>query len=110
MKVHLIKEKTIRHFIAQYPGCRASFEEWFTKLKLADWNVPTDIKHTFPNTDLLGNGSFRVIFNIAGNRYRMICKYAFGESAMHMFVCWIGTHAAYDILCRDGMQYKINIY
>ncbi len=110
MKVHLIKEKTIRNFIAQYPGSRISFEEWVTKLKLADWNVPADIKQTFPTVDLLGKGSSRVIFDIAGNRYRMIGKYAFGETAIHLFVCWIGTHAAYDALCRNGMQYKINIY
>jgi mRNA interferase HigB len=84
MRVHLIKEKTIRLFIAQYPGSRLSFEEWLTKVKLADWELPGDIKYTFPSADLLGKGSSRVIFDIAGNRYRLIGKYAFGGIEMHL--------------------------
>ena len=110
MKVHLIKEKTIRHFVAQYAGSKTSFEEWLTKVKLADWTVPGDFKNTFPTADLVGRGSFRVIFDIAGNRYRMICKYAFGDTEVHVFVCWIGTHAEYDKLCREEKQYSINVY
>lgn len=110
MKVHLIKEKTIRNFVAQYAGSKVSFEEWLSKTKLADWNVPGDIKKTFPTADLLGSGSFRVIFNIGGNSFRMICKYGFGETEVHVFVCWIGTHAEYDKLCREEKQYTISVY
>ncbi len=40
----------------------------------------------------------------------MICKYAFGEKQVHLFVLWIGTHAEYDKLCKKGEQYTINIY
>lgn len=110
MKVHLIKEKTIRQFMAMYPGSKVSFAEWITKLKLADWQEPGDIKNTFPAADLLGRGTARVVFDIAGNRYRLIGKYAFGETQVHVFVCWIGTHAAYDTLCKEEKQYSVNIY
>ena len=110
MRVHLIKEKTIRDFVGQYAGSKLSFSEWLVKLRFADWELPGDIKKTFPSADLLGRGSFRVIFDIAGNRYRMICKYAFGETEVHLFVCWIGTHAAYNKLCGEGKQYTINTY
>lgn len=44
MKVHLIKEKTIRNFVAQYPGSKVFFEEWLTKVKLADWDVPGNLQ------------------------------------------------------------------
>lgn len=110
MKVHLIKEKTIRQFVEVYPGSRASFAEWITKVKLADWELPGDIQNTFPAADLLGRGSARVVFDIAGNRYRLIGKYAFGETQVRVFVCWIGTHAAYDTLCKEGKQYSVNVY
>ncbi len=110
MRVHLIKEKTIRLFVARYPGSKLSFEEWLTKIKLADWELPGDIRQTFPSADLLGNGSSRVIFDISGNRYRVIGKYAFGETEVHLFVCWIGTHADYDKLCIEEKQYTVNIY
>jgi mRNA interferase HigB len=34
---------------------------------MADWNEPGDISETFRSADLLGNGSNRVVFDIAGN-------------------------------------------
>lgn len=40
----------------------------------------------------------------------MICQYDFGETEVHLFVCWIGKHADYDRLCADREQYSINIY
>lgn len=110
MRVHLIKEKTIRNYVIKHAASRLSFEEWLSKIKLADWQVPADIKDTFPSADLLGAGSFRVIFDIRGNSFRIICKYSFGENELHLFVCWIGTHAEYDKLCKEEKQYKINVY
>ncbi len=110
MKIHLIKEKTIRKYILEQPASKAAFQDWLAKAKLANWNVPTDIKSIFPAADLLGKSSSRVVFDIAGNNFRMICKYGFGEEEVHLFVCWIGTHAEYDKLCSDTKQYTINIY
>lgn len=110
MKVHLIKELTIRNYIAKHSGSKTSFDEWISKIKFADWKIPGDIKKTFSSADLLGSGSFRVVFDIAGNNFRMICKYGFGRNEIHLFVCWIGTHAEYDKLCNQEKQYSINIY
>jgi mRNA interferase HigB len=79
MKIHLIKEKTIRNYVLGNVTSKIPFEEWLSKLKKADWNKPTDIKRTFGSADLLGKGSLRVVFDIGGNNYRLISKYAFGE-------------------------------
>jgi len=65
---------------------------------------------TFNSADILGNGSERVVFNIGGNKYRMICKYHFGETKVHLFVNWIGTHSEYTKLCNEGKQYTVNVY
>ena len=110
MKVHLIRNETIEAFARQNAQSRTSLEEWLTKIKNADWEKPADIQATFRSTDLLGKGSARVVFDIAGNHYRMICKYAFGDKQVHLFVCWIGTHAAYDGLCDNMGQFTVNIY
>ena len=40
----------------------------------------------------------------------MICKYYFGKSNVHLFVKWIGTHAAYTQLCDESKQYEIDMY
>jgi mRNA interferase HigB len=40
----------------------------------------------------------------------MICKYGFGENEIHLFICWIGTHAEYDKICKEGKQFTINVF
>ena len=110
MKIHLIKEKTIRNFALVNTNSKIPFEEWMAKLKRADWDKPTYIKDTFNSTDLLGKGSLRVVFDIGCNNYRMICKYAFGEDCMRLYVCWIGTHAEYNKLCNNKKQYTVFNY
>ncbi len=110
MKVRLIKRKSIEGFALQNARSRSSFRLWLTVLKLTDWVVPGDITETFGSADLLGNGSDRVVFDIAGNNYRMICKYHFGVTRVHLYVKWIGTHAEYTKLCDDNKQYIVNSF
>ncbi|HXB12783.1 MAG TPA: type II toxin-antitoxin system HigB family toxin [Bacteroidia bacterium] len=97
-------------YIADNAQSLIPFEDWLSKLKLADWEISDDIKQTYGTADPLGNGTNRVVFNIGGNNYRMICKYAFGKTQVHLFIKWIGTHAEYDKLCEAGEQYTINLY
>src|SRR6476661_3942927 len=110
MKVHLIKKQSIEDFVARFPGARVPFSIWLTVIKAVDWNEPRDILQTFGAADLLGNGSDRVVFNIGGNNYRMICKYVFTRSEVRLYINWIGNHAAYDKLCKRNDQYSINIF
>lgn len=110
MRVHLIKRQSIEDFVAMNSRHWHSFEDWLEKIRRADWEKPTDIKATFASADLLGKGSNRVVFDIAGNSYRIICKYVFGGQQVHLFVCWVGTHAAYDLLNKKQEQYIIHQY
>ncbi|GAO45449.1 type II toxin-antitoxin system HigB family toxin [Flavihumibacter petaseus] len=110
MKVHLIRKETIEAFVRRNVQGRASFDLWLEKLKYADWETPGDMKRTFPGTDLLGSGSGRAVFDIGGNKYRLIGKYAFGEKQVHLFICWMGTHAEYDKICAAGEQYSVTEY
>ena len=110
MKVHLRRKETIEEFAIKNAQSRTSLEEWLTKVKNADWEKPADMQATFRSTDLLGNGSARVVFDIAGNNYRMICRYAFGDKQAHLFVCWMGTHSQYDELCNKNEQYSVSLY
>ena len=110
MRIHLIKKQTIEDYCLSQARSKVSFAYWLEILKGADWSRPGDIKKTFASSDLLGKSSDRVVFDIGGNNYRMICKYAFGMKLVHLFVCWIGTHAEYDKLCDKNEQYTVNIY
>lgn len=110
MKVHLIKKQTIEDYILRNARSKASFEIWLSIIKLVDWQEPNEIISTFKSADILGKGSDRVVFNIGGNNYRLICKYHFGDTRVHLFIKWIGTHAAYTKLCNGGKQYDIDVY
>lgn len=106
----MIKKQSIEDYVMKNAGSKKSFENWYSILKVADWNKPSDILSTFNSADILGQGSKRVVFNIGGNNYRIICTYYFGETKVHIFVKWVGTHAEYNRLCKDGKQYDINVF
>ncbi|PUZ22523.1 mRNA interferase HigB [Chitinophaga costaii] len=108
MKVHLVKKQTIENFTRNNAASRPAFMWWLTIIKSVRWEQPSDILATFGSADLLGNGTDKVVFNIGGNHYRMICHYVFGQQETHLFVCWIGTHAAYTRLCNDRLQYTVS--
>jgi len=110
MLVHLIKKQTLENYAKLNNRSAIPIEDWLQKLGNADWNNPGDIKKTFNAADLLGHSSNKVIFDLGGNNYRMICKYAFGKKQVHLFICWIGTHAEYNIVCKNLKQYTVNIY
>lgn len=110
MRINLIKKQTVRNYVLKNASSKSPFEDWLNKIKVADWEKPGDIKSTFNTADLLGKSSHRVVFDIGGNNYRVICKYAFGDNEVHLFVCWIGTHAQYDALCAKNEQYIVSIY
>ena len=110
MKVHLIKKQSIEEYVLKNARSKVSFELWLSIIKRADWNDPIDILSTFNSADVLGKSSHRVVFNIGGNNYRLICKYHFGKTKVHLFVKWIGTHAEYTKICNNEKQYDISDY
>lgn len=110
MRVRLIKRQTIVDYVIKNARSRSSFNAWLLVIRYADWNEPNHIVETFNSADILGKGSKRVVFNIGGNRYRMICSYHFGQNMVHLYVKWIGTHAEYSKLCEEGRQYEIDVY
>ena len=110
MKAHLIKKQTIEGYVKENAQSKSSFAIWLSIIKRVEWNKPNDIIFTFNSADILGNDSERIVFNIGGNKYRMICCYHFGKDRVHLFVKWIGTHAAYPKLCNEGKQYTVNVY
>jgi len=61
-------------------------------LKKADFDNLNQIKEFFPYMSLLNDN--RVVFNVHGNKYRVVVKFNFSLSIC--FVRFIGTHAEYD--------------
>ena len=110
MKTHIIKKQTIEKYVRNNNQSKSAFAFWLSIIKWVQWQEPNDIISTFNSADILGKGSERVVFNIGGNKYRIICRYHFGKKKVHLFVKWIGTHAEYTKLCNEGKQYTVNVY
>ena len=58
----------------------------------ADWRSPAEIKREFGSASILRDG--RVVFNIAGNKYRIVVWINFSYRVV--YIRFIGTHAQYD--------------
>ncbi|MEX0719949.1 MAG: type II toxin-antitoxin system HigB family toxin [Balneolaceae bacterium] len=104
MRISFIKQSNLREKSKKLTGSEDSFDDFIKKLKVADWNHPNDIKNTFSNADIIGND--RVIFDLRGNQYRVICQYKFvtdiKDSWVALYLCWIGTHEEYNKLCANS--------
>jgi mRNA interferase HigB len=58
----------------------------------ADWARPTDVTRQFGGASILKAG--RAVFNIAGNRYRLVVRINYPYRVV--YVRFVGTHAEYD--------------
>ncbi len=65
---------------------------WLAEVLKAQWTSPADIKARYPHASFVGND--RVVFNIGGNKYRLIVRIDY--AARVVLVRFIGTHAEYD--------------
>jgi len=67
-------------------------DAWFHEAEAAEWANPAQIKQHYGNASIL-KGS-RVVFNICGNKYRIIAKINYSYSVL--YVRFAGTHREYD--------------
>lgn len=65
---------------------------WHRHTLKADWSSPAEVKQDFRNAGILKDG--RVVFNIAGNKYRLVVWINYGYRLV--YIRFIGTHAHYD--------------
>ena len=83
-------------------GCRDAeqpLRAWFKEAQRATWSTPADVKARYTSASVLKNG--RVVFNIGGNRYRLVTKINY--PAKVVFVRFVGTHAEYDRVDVEGI-------
>ncbi|WP_062375817.1 type II toxin-antitoxin system HigB family toxin [Halomonas sp. KX33721] len=67
-------------------------ESWYDEAIVATWRTPHEVKAQFGNASICGNN--RVVFNIAGNKYRLVVEMQYRCGIA--WVKFIGTHAQYD--------------
>jgi mRNA interferase HigB len=96
MDVRVITELAIWNYCKKNARALPSFHIFLTKLKECDWNNLNDINEDFSSMSIVGDcDKNRIVFDIGGNNYRMICDYNFYKNCC-LYVAFIGTHAQYD--------------
>lgn len=85
-------ERTLREYEERYPNAKPQLLAWREDTLLADWKSPNDIKVRYANASIID--SQRVVFNIAGNHYRLIV--AIHYKSKIVYIRWFGTHTEYD--------------
>ncbi len=91
--MRIISRRTLRdHW--ERPGrgdSEAPLTDWYNIVRRADWADTADVKEQFRSVSFVGD---RVVFNIAGNRYRPVAGIDYRYRTL--YVKWVGTHADYD--------------
>jgi mRNA interferase HigB len=94
--MRIIAKSTLRKFWEQpgYADAQGPLESWYDEAAQADWTSPQDIKLHYRSASICGNN--RVVFNIGGNKYRLVVEMQYRASIA--WVKFVGTHARYDVI------------
>jgi mRNA interferase HigB len=92
--MRIISRRSLRQFWQklQYADAEQPLKAWFREAERADWSGPAQVKATFGSASIVGGG--RVVFNIAGNKYRLVVKVNYPYRVI--YIRFVGTHRQYD--------------
>lgn len=94
MSMRIIAKSRLKAYW-EMPGnekSRVYLNEWYHFCSKQTWKTPQDIKNVLRNVSFVAND--RVVFNVKGNSYRIICAIDYPRQVM--FIKFVGTHKEYD--------------
>ncbi|MFM7193947.1 MAG: type II toxin-antitoxin system HigB family toxin [Bacteroidota bacterium] len=90
--MRVIAKKILREYWLKHPDCEQQLKAWYREADKGRWANAHQIKLVYPTASILGGG--RIVFNIKGNKYRLIVRINFDYQMM--WIRFVGTHKAYD--------------
>jgi mRNA interferase HigB len=90
--MRVVAKKTLRGFWREYPDAEQPLRAWHEMARAARWRTPAQLKAQLRTASLVGKD--RVVFNIAGNKYRLVVAVNYRYQAL--YIRFVGTHAQYD--------------
>ncbi|MDP9172878.1 MAG: type II toxin-antitoxin system HigB family toxin [Planctomycetota bacterium] len=92
--MRIISRKRLREFWEhrRYADAEQPLKAWFREVSRSDWSGPSAIKAMFRSASIVGGN--RVVFNIAGNKYRLVVKINYAYRVI--YIRFVGTHQRYD--------------
>lgn len=96
--MRIISLKTLKDFYSkpEKRDSQGAIETWYHEVKGALWKTSADIKILYPSASFVAGN--RVVFNIGGNKYRLVVKIKYANLRITglVFIRFIGTHEEYD--------------
>ncbi len=89
--MRIIAKRTLRAFWEKEPRAEQPLKSWYAIAAKADWSSPSEVKTAYRSASFVGKD--RVVFNIGGNRYRLIVRFDYPHRIG--FVRFVGTHTEY---------------
>jgi mRNA interferase HigB len=91
--MQIIAKRYLREFWAIHDQAEAPLKAWYALVDKANWLGPQDVKDGFGGTvDFVGDN--RIIFDIGGNKYRLIVHVAYRFK--RVLIKFVGTHEEYN--------------
>ncbi len=90
--MRVFSKKILREFWVKHNDSEEQLKTWYKEASKAKWQNPSDIKAEYIKASILKGG--RVVFNICGNKYRLIVEINYKRQ--WNFIRFIGTHTEYD--------------
>lgn len=92
--MRIIKPKTLEQYWqqARYAQAETALRAWISEVKKAEWASSAEIKQKYRSASIINHD--RVVFNICGNRYRLIVAVRYDLKIV--LIKFFGTHSEYD--------------
>jgi mRNA interferase HigB len=92
--MRIIARRTLREFWMRHPDARGPLAAWYQEARHAAWKSPSAVKAHIRSASIIRDN--RVVFNIGGNKYRLVVKINYGYEIV--FIRFVGTHRQYDAI------------
>lgn len=89
--MHVISHRALRLFWTKYPDSKNALSRWYKIVQGGQFKSFAELRSTFPSADQVGS---LVVFNIGGNKYRLIASIHFNRSKI--YIRHVLTHSDYD--------------
>lgn len=95
--MRVIAKTKLMQMADSWPEARQAVADWHDLAVAAAWATPNELRASDPSASILANR--RVVFNILGNRFRLVVKVDYVEQKL--FIRFFGTHAMYNAITAE---------
>lgn len=90
--MRVIAKSTLKAFWEKHEEAEVPLKTWYKIAEKSDWRDGHEVKRTYADASIIGSN--RIVFNIKGNKYRIVVYAVF--KVKKIFIRFVGTHQQYD--------------